>query len=91
MLIHPDLMVIIIVRRKKIHILFFKRLFFLFVWLANFNNMRLPSADGWYPGYYFYGYPFPPFFNNAQHCGRMSIMMKLFFMIFTCIISIRIL
>lgn len=62
-----------------------------FLLLDNMNNMRLPSPDGWYPGYYFQGYPLLPFFNNAQRQANISIIMKLFYMIFTCLICISIL
>jgi hypothetical protein len=67
-----------------------KRYFYLFL-LVNFNNMRLQSPDGWNSGYYFQGYPFLPFYNSAQRHANISIMTKLFFIIFTYLIRISIL
>jgi hypothetical protein len=61
------------------------QLFLIFLLLANMNNMRLASPDGWYSAYYFQGYPFPPFFNSAQRHVEVSIIIKLLFMIFICI------
>ncbi|CAF1152098.1 unnamed protein product [Adineta steineri] len=57
----------------------------------NMNNMKLPAQDRWYPGYYFQGYPFLPLLNNAQRHVGTSIITKVFFIIFTCLISISIL
>ncbi|CAF4590624.1 unnamed protein product [Rotaria sp. Silwood2] len=62
-----------------------------FLLSANLNNMRLPSPDGWYSAYYFQGYPFLPIYNSAQRHANMSIIIKLFFMIFTCLICINVL
>ncbi|CAF1399689.1 unnamed protein product [Rotaria sordida] len=58
---------------------------------ANLNNMRLPTPDGWYSAYYFQGYPFLPIYGSAQRHANMSIIIKLFFMIFTYVICIHIL
>jgi hypothetical protein len=68
-----------------------KRYLYIFFLLDNYNNMRLPSPDGWYSAYYFQGYPFLPFYNSAQRHANISIITKLFFIIFTYLIRISIL
>ncbi|CAF1514466.1 unnamed protein product [Rotaria magnacalcarata] len=58
---------------------------------SNMNNMRLPSPDGWNSAYYFQGYPFLPLYNSAQRHSNMAIIIKLFCMIFTCLICANVL
>ncbi|CAF0900621.1 unnamed protein product [Adineta ricciae] len=57
----------------------------------NMNNMRLPAPDQWYSGFYFFGYPFLPFFNHAQRHTEISLVLKLFSMLFIFLTYIRIL